>query len=914
MTPERWRRVEDLFDAASELDAGARPAWLAEACADDPGLRAEVERMLAADGAARASLENAVDAAVDSTGRPPANLSGLRIGAYEILSEIGRGGMGLVYLARRDDDVFRKEVALKVVRGGLEAAHVLERFKEERRILARLEHPYIARILDGGSTPDGAPFLVLEYVKGQPITAYSAARSLGLRERLELFRKVCAAVQYAHQNLVVHRDLKPGNIFVDEQGDPKLLDFGIAKLLDADPEATRTVDFGRLLTPQYASPEQVNGEPVTAASDVYSLGAVLYELVTGKAAHQLNGLSGVAYYKEICEREVTRASLAARQPGAPFPPRVLEGDLDAILRMALEKDPRRRYATADRLSDDIRRHLEYLPVRATAGSFRHRALKFLRRNRGPVAAAALIAATLIGGIAATSYQARRAERRLQEGRHLASSFVFDVYDALSKLPGATKARELVVNRALAYLKNMEREAPDDPGLQFELATAYRKIADVQGSVSYANLGDVRAAVANYQTADRLLRRVLARRPDDGPARLELVRVLSQQGRTRRHTGDLKEALEDFRKASEDAASLAAGKETLDVRAELGSLLESMAQVQRDSGDAGAALASAERGVELLEGVLREEPARDHTRERLAAAVSSLAMSKARMNDLNGAVIAVRRSVELLEALPEKRKHEPEAQHSIMAAYGALGDLLGSPTLPSVGDRAGAEAAYRSALALAEAVVAVDPNNRLAQIDVAIVLIRLAAVLPSQKNAEAISACDRAYKIFSVAVSADPDNINTRMNMAHGLLVRGLRKVDSGDGAAAMRDFRLSREMCRGVLSSKPNHVNVERVLMRGLGFEVRQLAAQGRRQEALLLAREALTLADRRNSDRVSAFDLIMHARAYSVMATAVTGDEACSWMKRSLEAWDATLRNPGSNILVERERKLVADDAAHCH
>ena len=469
-----------------------------------------------------------------------------------------------------------------------------------------------------------------------------------------------------------------------------------------------------------------------------------------------------------------------------------------------------------------------------------------------------------------------------------------------------------MNGALDYLKKMEREAPGDPGLQFELATAYRKIADVQGGAT-ANLGDIRAALGNFETAERLLRKVLAARPGDGAAILELVRVLSQQGRTHHHMGDIKQALGDFRRASEEAAPLLQGKDTVEVRTELGSLLGVMAQAQRDSGDARAALETAQRGVDVLESALRDAPDRVPTRDQLSAALSSLAMSKARARDVNGAVDGARRSVDLLEVMRPARAQDPGFQRSLMEAYGALADLLGNPSLPSLGDRAGAEAAYRQAVALAEALVSADPNNRLAQADLAIGLTRLAAVLPEEKNAEAIVTYDRAFEAFRAVSTADPNNINTRMNMAFALFVRGERKFDGGAMAGALKDFRAGREVCRAILARKPGELNTERVLIRGLSSEAKALSAAGQNSAALAVAREALAVADYRNPGRSKYFDGILHARAYDILVAVSPPPDACAWAKRSLDTWNAVRNDPGFNVTVERERNLAVQAAARC-
>jgi serine/threonine protein kinase len=437
---------------------------------------------------------------------------GRRIGPYEIVREIGAGGVGSVYLAQRVDE-FRQRVAIKLLRAGMDSRMVISRFRHERQILAGLHHPNISRLLDGGATEDGRPYFVMEYVEGKPIDAYANERGLSIRERLQLFRQICAAVQYAHQNLVVHRDIKPGNILVTEDGTPKLLDFGIAKLQrpvpghDAAAQEPSVAAAGgatlalteadmRLMTPEFASPEQARGLPITTASDVYSLGVVLYQLLTGRMPYQFKTRSPVEVELVISEQEPPRPSTVGG-----ILAKGLTGDLDNLVLKALEKDTQRRYGSAEQLSEDIRRYLEGMPVLARPQTLFYRAGKFARRNRMAVAAAILLFVSLTGGLVATSWEAQvarqqraRAERRFNDVRRLTESFLFEFHDKIKDLTGATEARRLVVAKALEYLDGLEREASGDRSLQLELAEAYGRLGDVQGNPYSSNIGEIHSAL------------------------------------------------------------------------------------------------------------------------------------------------------------------------------------------------------------------------------------------------------------------------------------------------------------------------------------------------------------------------------------------------------------------------------------
>ncbi|MEO5898214.1 MAG: serine/threonine-protein kinase, partial [Vicinamibacterales bacterium] len=381
MTPEQWQRLDVLFHEALERPHDERAAFLDQAYGDNPELVAEATRLLQAHDQATGFAGSAAA----EVGRVAATLlpDQQQIGAYRIVREIGRGGMGTVYLGERADAQFEMRVALKVIKRGMDTDAVLQRFRHERQILAGLEHPNIARLLDGGNTIEGLPYFVMEYVDGQPIDEYSRAQRLTIAQRLELFRQVCGAVSYAHQHLVVHRDIKPSNILVTADGVPKLLDFGIAKLLavgDAE-QSMATEPGGLTMTPQYASPEQLQGARVTTVSDVYALGVLLYELLAGRRPYDVGGKSPQEVRQIVDGVDPPRASVSAARDGEEALARRLRGDLDAIVMTAMRKDPVERYPSVALLADDVRRHIDGLPVTARGDSWGYRAARLVRRRK-----------------------------------------------------------------------------------------------------------------------------------------------------------------------------------------------------------------------------------------------------------------------------------------------------------------------------------------------------------------------------------------------------------------------------------------------------------------------------------------------------------------------------------------------------
>jgi tetratricopeptide (TPR) repeat protein len=552
VTPERWAEVGRVFDAAHELPLEGRASFLNGL--EDAELRSEVESLLTALDGRESFLE-----------RPEAErfhaAAPKRVGPYEVLREIGRGGMGVVYEAIRRDQGFERSVAIKVVKRGMDTDFILRRFESERRILGSLDHLNIARVLDGGSTEDGLPYFVMELIEGEGVLAYCARRELGVRERLELFRRVCSAVQYAHQRLVIHRDIKPANILVGAYGVPKLLDFGLAKVLarEAGETVDRTETALRILTPEYASPEQVGGEELTTSSDVYSLGVVLYELLTGKRPRD----------PRDPEREPARPSTRAR----------LHRDLDAIVLTALRREPARRYASAEQLSEDIRRHLEGLPVRAAPDSFGYRAGKFVRRHKLELAAAALVVAALAGGLAASLVQMRVA--RLERDRaavaaaraNEVSTFLKSLFQASSpqRAQGAKLSAQDLLDAGAARVEKELHGQPEVEAAMLEvLGSVYSEMGlqekaeplltrslslrervlganDPDVAASLLALGRLKEAKADYPSARALLTRAVRIREARAPAP-ELAQALNQLGTTFWHLGDVERAGSLMRRA------------------------------------------------------------------------------------------------------------------------------------------------------------------------------------------------------------------------------------------------------------------------------------------------------------------------------------------------------------------------------
>jgi serine/threonine-protein kinase len=466
MNAERWGRIEELFYQADELPAGERAAFLDGACGGDGELRREVESLLATAAADPGRIEDSVSAAAGQILAADPTYTLQRVGPYEVIRTLGEGGMGVVYLARRADEAYEQLVAIKVIRPAYSQRDAMARFRAERQILANLVHPNIARLLDGGVTPQGQPYLVMEYVEGEALDAYCRGRTLPVRGVLELFRGVCAGVQCAHQNLVVHRDIKPGNILVDGAGTPKLLDFGVAKLLDAG--RVDTAPMTRVMTPEYASPEQILGQAVTTATDVYGLGVLLYELLSGRRPYIANTQTAGEWERLVCQTDPPRLSTLA----------AVDVDIENIVLKAMHKEPGRRYATAAELAEDIRRYLTGFPVSAQPDSVGYRAGKFVRRHRTGVAAAVVAGALLIGFGVAMGVLARRADRERGRAEQV-SAFLVNLFDAAN--PDRMGKREPTTRDLLAQgVKDLDKLA-GQPEVQASLLDTFGQAYESLGA-------------------------------------------------------------------------------------------------------------------------------------------------------------------------------------------------------------------------------------------------------------------------------------------------------------------------------------------------------------------------------------------------------------------------------------------------
>ena len=906
MNAEQWRRVKPLLETAVSLAAAERPAFLERACVGDPELRKELESLLSSHE--RLGTSFLKTPAVDLTREiaPAVVRAGRKVGAYQIVDEIGHGGMGEVYRAFRADGHYSKEVAVKMVRAGVDSASVQERFRNERQILASLDHPNIARLLDGGTTDDGVPYLVMELVEGTRIDGYCEKHKLTIPERLQLFRQVCSAVQYAHQHLVIHRDLKPSNILVTGDGVPKLLDFGIAKLLDeaAAGGSEFTLTGFQLLTPQYASPEQVRGEGITTASDVYSLGVVLYELLTGHSPYQGHSADPTGTARAVCEFIPPRPSTAVRAAASggvhhfglvEKHAKQLKGDLDNIVLMALRKEPQRRYPSVEQFAEDIRRNLANLPVAARSDTAYYRARKFVARHKAGVAAFAAVALVLMAGFVVTVRARRLAETRFNDVRSLANSLIFDVHDSIKDLPGSTPARKIIVDRSLQYLNVLAQQSGGDIGLQRELANAYEKVGSVQGDYLENNLGDNEGALASYVKA-LAIRRQIDTRSNDLSDHLALAQVYRFVANQRWAMGDLKQARENINHSISISEGLDQTQpNNFKILLELG-FDHRVSGAIRYAGDPlenQKLDADRRRALAADENALKMRPDDLQILHAYALDLKNLAISL-ESTDPRASLPYYQKALDLNLKLTQ-RSSEVRLRRSVAISYAEIADVY-----QDLGDFRQEVENNRRGLEIYQELSAADPKNALLRQGLAIAYVNTAAAVSRNGDlAKSVEYAGEGLELMRGLVTHAPANTVQRNILAEMLVARGTIFIKAGRPDAAISDLESARSNYEALY--KPGE---DRTSSASCEIKMGEAAARaGRDQDAAEYCHQALSIVEPLIAHPDADLDgLYAAADAYSGLGRIslkkaqqksqppgrrkTNWTEARTWYTRSLNTW----------------------------
>ena len=706
---DRWILIEEIFQEAVERPESERTEYVRRACGDDAELRAEVESLVASDRGGT-TIQSVISENVREQDKAEGSSeAGMQVSPYRLLRDIESGGMGAVYLGVRSDDQYFQIVAVKMIRKGLESPGLIQRFRAERQILATLQHPNIGTILDGGELPDGRPFIVMEYVEGQPITL--ASESLSIRQRTELFRSVCSAIQYAHQKLIIHRDIKPSNVLVTSDNVVKLIDFGISKLLAPElihHNLPRTETIHRMMTPDYASPEQFLGREVTTVSDIYSLGVLLFELLTGSRPYNLRDLSPAAAEKVICSDEPRKPSHLSGLPSVIK--RELTGDLDRIVAMAMDCEPSRRYQSAQHLEEDLVRYLEGKPIAARKATIGYRLRKFVKRHKTVMLVACVSSVLLFALFLFYSWQSRRAENQVKQVEALANSTISDITEKLQQSSASVETQAALFHSTLDYLDRLRQSSRNDPHVLLELAKAYGRVGDLEGSPFVANLGNSGIALQSYQKALRAATEAHSRMPgqESTKALIEAYQQLGMMEYSFVSLEHLREAIDHLHRCLPLARDFWQQKPSDPVRKSLLAYTYSgLGVIEEVNLEPDKALNDVRTALQILGPEVNGDDRHDMRVSTLYDIIGT------QLNHLGNQAEArenLDKSVMIADAVAQRTHPPKQAVRRQYTAYAAISRWLSGDELLNVGKASEGQAYARKALRAAETMVASDNKN------------------------------------------------------------------------------------------------------------------------------------------------------------------------------------------------------------
>lgn len=759
-----WEKLKPILEIALTLDPSEREPYLKTACSDHPKQYEEALNLLANDN----DLTLELSQVIGITGPESIYQEGQILGHYKLIREIGRGGMGTVFLAERVDGEYDQKVAIKILKDGRASDLLIQKLRNERQILANLKHPNIINILDGGTTDQGIPFIVMEYVEGTMITDYIEEQNLGLNQKLQLFQKLCDVISFAHQKLIIHRDIKPSNILINQAGEIKLLDFGIAKILNPQGQSFQETQL-LFITPDYASPEHIKGQPLTISSEVYSLGILFYQILTGinpfKSEH--NSLSSMI--EMICEYNPPPPSKQGANTNIK-----LKGDLDNICLKALRKDPVERYHAVDHFSQDIDRYLQQLPVTATKDQWSYRAKKFMARNRIYILSGLIIFFITLAGLLSSLYQAGEARAMFNDLRGLTGSMLFEFYDGVANLEGTTAVKELVVTKTISYLKKMEIRNSGNYDLMNDVSDGYQRLGNIQGNSYYANMGLSDDALKSYNQAVRISENLVDKNSTNQKYRFNLSQAYLGLGDILYTLNRLDTTLLLYQKSSQLLLQLTEkNPDTLKYWLALSESFNRIGDVSgmygySNLGNTAMSIASYHKSVDILEKLIELAPENNLFRNSLAVSLSMLA--------------------------------------NLYTVTGKYPEAI--------------EAGYKS-IAAFEALLKEDPNN----------YVKMTS-LQQMKNAmrEPLTEAMRLDEAFTLLIEVesrliesqrmDPQNKNIHENLAVNYNAKGRVLELRGDFENALKDYQKAYAMNQALAKDSENNLTI----FRSLGFTLEFMA------------------------------------------------------------------------------------------
>ncbi len=909
LDPERWQQISPHLDHALGLSPEEREAWLRNLQQNSPQLADELRNLLQEKHLAEEELF------LEGTAPRPAiepSLAGQVIGNYTLISPIGHGGMGSVWLASRSDGRFERQVAIKFLNFALATPVHAERFKREGSILGRLAHPHIAELIDAGVTTNGVPYLVLEYVDGEPIDKYCDSRRLDVHARVRLFLDVVSAVAQAHANLIVHRDIKPSNVLVRTDGQVKLLDFGIAKLLAdqaGDNEATAlTVEAGGALTPQFAAPEQVTGGAISTGTDVYTLGILLFVLLTGQHPAGSETGSTAELVKSIVETEAGRASNSVTVPGADARGtardrlrRQLRGDLDTIIGKALKKDSGERYASVTAFGDDLKRYLSNQPIAARPDTLSYRARKFARRNRIGLSVASIAFAAIIAALGVAIYQARLARQRFQDVRNLAHAFVFDLHDEIAKLEGSTKVREMMVSTALEYLDNLGRNAGNDLELQKEIAAAYMKIGDAQGFPTKPNLGHTAEALASYRKAGDIYRGLAAK---NSIYLADLANYYVEYAGLVRFTHDLNQA-RGLSQSAIDTFDRLRSHQALshDLQIKYANSWCTLGDIEEDMGLYRQAGTEFTKCQDLARAEIRRTRDRDGL-SLLAQADERVGTAAGELGNFDESLAAISEDESLLQELLAAEPQNPRLHRRLTILNEFRADVYFSDVYPNREDPAKGLENEKRYLAAAEEMVRQDPSNSAAQFSRAVALFRMSGPLRQIDPPAAIRVAEQSVRAFDQMIAGGKSTYLVTSRRIRAMWRLGEAQLNAGRTEDALKTVRTALEAEAPIAAANASDLEEQSIFvyLLVLGGKAQTTAGDFKTAEEILQKASRLAKPLAANQELVGILPLVKTQLALAALYTRQHRmEEARDCYQQVKDLWQ---QFPDSNEYVEKQRE----------
>ena len=909
MDKSLWEQLKPILEIALTLDPSDRDAYLKTACSGNLNLYDAALNLLANESPVTFELSQAIRVSqVES-----AYHEGQILGHYKLIEEIGRGGMGTVFLAERTDGEYDQRVAIKILQVGRSSDSLIQKLRNERQILANLKHPNIVNILDGGTSDQGIPFIVMEYVDGTMITDYIEEHNLNLQQKLNLFQKLCEVISFAHQKLIIHRDIKPSNILISQSGEIKLLDFGIAKILNQQGQSFQETQQ-LFITPDYASPEHIKGQHLTISSEVYSLGILFYQILTGVNPFKSEKKNLSEVMEMICEFN-------------PLPPskrfektkNKLKGDIDNICLKALRKDAKERYHSVDHFSQDIDRYLQHIPVTATKDQWSYRAKKFVSRNRNYILSGLSIFTITLAGLFSSLYQAGEAKAMFNDLRGLTGSMLFEFYDGISSLEGATQAKEMIVSKTITYLEKMENRNSGNHDLMNDVSDGYQRLGNIQGNSYYANMGLSDDALKSFEKAVTISENLVTKYPTNQKYLFSLSQAFLGLGDVLYTLNELDSALLRYKKSNHLLLGLTEKyPDSLNYVLALSESFNRIGDVSgmygySNLGNTAMAISSYNQSIDILEKLVVKAPDNTIFRNSLALSLAMLSNLYTVTGKFDEAIGAGYKSVSSFEALLEQDPHNYLRKTNILVTKNAMREPL-SEVLR-----------LDEALTLLKGVESnllesqkIDPENIHIQSNLAINYNALGRVLSEKGQYEnAALEFQKAYILNQSLVKNSENNMEQWQNLGFTLEFMGNNYLENNQFSEAIQKYDEAVALYKKIDTGLINIVMIKKNVCRIHLGEIQSVLLQQHQKELL-------NLENKSKADTLNIRNVVFLSEFYGYTARAMmkkhsvgsaNGElyDPCYYFRRSLEFTDILKSKNALSPLRERKRDALIKAFSIC-